>query len=419
MSDRELDSGLLEEPALRARVPILRRRPLLPAPEVVLLLDRDGRIVRSSARFPGERLSRFEFAEGLDVHDIFHGDCETADCELGKTWQAAWNSHRSGLPVEWLWLLPQSDLSLKLRLQPVSYACGALFPDALCGYDDHSVLFMQDLGATRNDGRSILPDENVRLENATLYMQRRSGDRDPDLVASLDRRLRLVTGRMLIAQDAERRRIGSELHDSLGQTLSLLRLEVEGLIERATTGDIGNCRESLDRLYRHVRNSTDELRGITNDLHARSLAGGGLLDALEAMCADFRAVIPQVKLTFEVVADEYEIPTDIGIAIYRIAQEGLNNIARHSEASNASLELAALADGIRVSVEDDGAGFEPDRVRAGLGMITMRERAKRLSGEFSLDTGADAGCRITAYWPIDIVRSMGDETVFNSVGRNG
>ena len=52
-------------------------------------------------------------------------------------------------------------------------------------------------------------------------------------------------------------------------------------------------------------------------------------------------------------------------------------------------------------------------------MITMRERAKRLSGEFSLDTGADAGCRITAYWPIDIVRSMGDETVFNSVGRNG
>lgn len=419
MTDRGLDPGYLEEPALRARVPLLRRRPLLPAPEVVLLLDSTGRIARSSIHFAGERLSRFEYANGHNVHDVFHEGCDD-DCELKKTLQRAWTSHQSGLPVEWLWLSPRSDLSLKLRLQPVSYACGVLFGDSICSYDDHSVLFVQDLDPLRDNASRGIPAERIRMENAALYLQRRSGDRDPDLVASLDRRLRIVTGRLLAAEDEERRRLAAELHDGLGQSLSLLRLEVESVLDRVETSDASNCRGSLERVYKQVKASLDELRDVTSGLHSRSLSGAGLLGSLDTMIGDFRLVKPEMNLDFSVTSSSYEIPTEIGIAIYRIVQEGLNNIFRHSEARNATVELSASAEGVRLWIEDDGVGVSDDQaIRPGLGMITMRERTRRLSGEFDFDSAENAGCRISIHWPVEIVRSLGDETVFNGIGRDG
>ena len=419
MAEPEFDSDFEIEAALRARLPSLRRRPLLPVPEVVLLLDSAGRIVRASSRYGSDRLAEHRFDDAPGIHEVFHPDCNDSDCELLKTWRRAWQSHRSGLPVEWLWLSTKSDMSLKMRLQAVSYACGVLFGDSLCSYADHSVLFVQDLSATKtaSEAADKSSAEKTHIDNAVLYMQRRATDFDPNLVASLDKRLRKVTGRLLVAQEQERKKLAAELHDGLGQSLSLLRFEVEGLQEWAAGHGDPDCRKALNRVYDQVRRGLEELRNVTNGLHARSVGDAGLLGSLDVLCADFRSIRPGIGLNLDVSDCRYEIPPEIAVAIYRIVQEALNNIARHSQADSAHIDLTADQCGVHLVIGDNGIGINEQQVRRrGLGLTTMRERAERLEGAFAIDSPPTGGCRITARWPINVVASLGDETVFYSIG---
>lgn len=419
MTEPEFDPDFETESALRARLPSLRRRPLLPVPEVVLLLDAKGQVVRVSSRYAGDRLAGLCFQDAFSIHEVFHPDCEDTDCELLKTWRRAWESHRSGLPVEWLWLSPRSDASLKMRLQAVSYACGVLFGDSVRSYEDHSVLFVQDLSASGAAPGTTEQSsaEKTHIENAVLYMQRRATDFDPNLVATLDKRLRKITGRLLVAQEQERKKLAAELHDGLGQSLSLLRFEVEGLQEWARSHADPDCCTALDRVYDQVKRGLEELRNVTGDLHARSIGDAGFFGSLDVLCADFRSIKPDIELNLDLSDCRYKIPAEIAVAIYRIVQEALNNVAKHSQADTAHIELTADQCGVYLVIGDNGVGFDGEQVRRrGLGLTTMRERAERLNGAFAIDTSPSNGCRITVRWPISLVASLGDETVFNSIG---
>ena len=118
---------------------------ILPRPEVVILLDPTGHILRTSAKYPGERLGNLTFERGRSVHDVLHSGCDGSNCAFERAWRAAWAAHRSGLPVEWSPALSDPrGLNLALRLQAVSYACGVLFGATVHAYDDCSVLFVRD-----------------------------------------------------------------------------------------------------------------------------------------------------------------------------------------------------------------------------------------------------------------------------------
>lgn len=419
MTEPEFDADIETEAALRARLPSLRRRPLLPVPEIAVLLDAKSRFVRVSSKYAGNRLPELHFEEDLSVHEVFHPDCKDPECKLLKTWLRAWESHRSGLPIEWLWLSPRSQLSLKMRLQTVSYACGVLFGDSVYSYADHSVLFVQDLSAPEQNGKSTddASAETTHIENAVLYMQRRASDFDPNLIASLDKRLRKVTGRLLVAQERERKKLAADLHDGLGQTLSLLRLDVEILQEWASKHADHECRGALDRVYDQVKRGLQELRNVTNHLHAQVVGDAGLFSSLDVLRADFRSVKPNIELGLDMTDCRYDIPPEIAVAVYRVVQEGLNNIAQHSKAESADIELSADQRGVHLVIRDDGIGIDEERIqRRGLGLTTMRERAERLSGTFTIDAPSNGGCRITVRWPINVVASLGNETVFNSIG---
>lgn len=121
-----------------------RDYPILPKPEVVLLLDTTGHILRASARYPGDRLGKITFERGRSAHDVLHPGCDGTDCRFTRNWQSAWASHKSGLPVEWPFSSRAYGLDFTLRLQAVSYACSVLFGDAVHSYEDCSVLFIQD-----------------------------------------------------------------------------------------------------------------------------------------------------------------------------------------------------------------------------------------------------------------------------------
>ena len=376
------------------------RQPLTPMPEVILLLDPDGQIVNRSRKFEGERLSRFDFARNLRLHDVLHGGCDGSHCQLSSNWSDAWEAHQSGLPVEWFFVSQAMDLALRLRLQPVAYACSVLFGGSVHRYDDHSVLFIQDLGSAVTTTDSDIGRDGPRVQRATVYRLRRATDPSPDLVASMDDRLRTITSKLLVSQEAERRRIASELHDSLGQSLSLLRMEIESCYADARAHDGMVDLNALERTLENTKRSLEELREITRNLRPTIIKDVGLRGSLDILCRDFQATLPDVSLVKDLSGCSAGVPDDIAVAAYRITQEALNNTARHAEASAASVSFLADDKCFRLVVSDNGCGLPPGRMPArGLGLITMRERAETLGGEFVTDCHAGKGCRIRVTWP--------------------
>lgn len=407
-SDRHTDTRVERRAASPWFMPLPQAdNSLRPLPEVILLLDEGGRIKAVSNRCQGERLRNIPFSEGSTIHDVLHPECSADDCDLACNWLRVWESQESGLPVEWLFHSRRLNGLFRFRLQPVDYACGVLFCDSLCGYEDHSVLFIQDMSAAvpqlvRKTGR-----DGKHLDAATIYKQRRSTDPDPSLIASLDNRLRTVTSRLLMSHGAERRRIARELHDSLGQSLSLLRFEIEACMSRADRDSGRAEHQSLERALELTTQALGELREITQNLRPAVISDHGLFGALEVLCSDFRAVCPDVDLTLDLSGCPNNVPDELSIAVYRIVQEGLNNIARHANASEASLRCSSTDDGVEMTISDDGVGFPSDGpIRSGLGLITMRERAEILGGECSISSRAGDGCTITFNWPKTALESM-------------
>lgn len=403
MSDLDVRTRFRREAGLRARVPFLNlKRPLLPVPEVTLLLDSEGRIVRLSAGHAGETLRQIPFAEGGDVHKAFHPSCNAQNCRFIEDWEQAWTSHRSGLPVEWLYLADDSEIVVKLRLQPVSFMCGQLFADSIDNFASYSVLFVQDL--TQPDSTGLESAADTYARNADLYEKRRATDPDPALIAALDDRLRQVTSRLITVRDDVCKRLAADLHDGLGQTLSLLRLEIESI---AAKQEGEEHTDSLARIVDHARRAQRELRHISNELFTGNVGAAALSDSLAALVKDFRAAKPNIELIANVRHFEPDVPTDLSVTIYRIAQEALHNVMQHSAASKATLALTSVDGGIQLQISDNGKGFSPlVEKRHGLGLITIRERAEKVGGQYDISSEPGNGCTVRVTWPPEMVASL-------------
>lgn len=403
MRGYDIASRYRREAELRARVPFLNlRRPLIATPEIIALLDSAGCFVRHSANHADELLQELSFCKGQDVHSTIHPDCDNRTCEFVANWNKAWELHRLGTPVEWLHLSATSNTVLKLRLQPVSYACSTIFDRQIESFDDCSVLFIQNL--TQSGVSETRNASDIHVKNASIYEKRRSTDTDPDLVASIDDRLRTVTQRLVDAHGAACRRLAEDLHDGLGQTLCMVRLDIE-----SAAAKLGPSQESdaLNLATKHVRRAQQELREITQGLHSKDADVSGLIDSLQALAADFRATKPDIRLTVNLQGFRRDVPAELGVAIYRIAQESLNNIARHSNASEASLTLESKMNGVHLTVSDNGVGLpSADSIRPGLGLVTMRERTERLGGNYEISCPGNGGFTVDVRWPREIVVSL-------------
>lgn len=377
-----------------------------PVPEVILLLDADGRVLRTSQRHAGPRLTGLGFTVGEEPHRALHPRCKDDDCSFQQNWRRAWERHRNGLPVEWVTLLHEPEGVLKIRLQPVSYACGVLFEQCIEDYEGCSVAFLQDVTPHyQPQGEARVCRAANHVFGKPLGLACDGAGLPCDMVATIDQRLNATAGRLLVAQESERKRIAAELHDGLGQTLSLLSFEIEALEEDFPQPDPSGRLASLQRIREHVRHSLGELRRITRNLRPLALTNLGLYQALKTLCGDFRAACPDVTLECELSQDVRHIPEDIAVAVYRIAQEALNNVARHADATEASLRLSVDEGGVELVVKDDGVGVAVDvHSGPGIGLETMGERARILRGSFSIESSPGNGCSIRAQWSARAVR---------------
>jgi signal transduction histidine kinase len=202
---------------------------------------------------------------------------------------------------------------------------------------------------------------------------------------------------LLAAQETERARLARELHDDITQRLARLAIDV-GRCELGTSGvspaeTVRDVRQGLVQL-------SEDVHALSYRLHPSILEDLGLVAALRAESEHFTR---QESVPVDVKSHEIPevIPSGAALCLFRVAQEGLRNVARHAHARVVEISLRGLDGGLQLAVRDDGAGFDPavDRDRPSLGLASMRERVRSLGGELDIESAPGQGTTIMAWVP--------------------
>ena len=201
--------------------------------------------------------------------------------------------------------------------------------------------------------------------------------------------------RALAAQEAERGRLARELHDEIGQTLTGVMLQLEG-VQRAAPDEL---QPAIEGLREAARSGVEEVREIARGLRPHALDELGLRSALTSLAAQASDQGgPRVRAR---LAPTPALPPELELAIFRIAQEGLTNVARHADARNVSLELALEGATLTLRVRDDGRGItEEEAAGRSMGLGGMHERALLVGGTLSVAPCPDGGTEVRFDVPV-------------------
>ncbi len=204
-----------------------------------------------------------------------------------------------------------------------------------------------------------------------------------------------IGGLLLKAQEEERSRIARELHDDIAQEIALLNIRTERLRGSRKVED--PISPELERLSAGLHSLSRKIRDLSHQLHSPELSMLGLETGLRSFCREFTQAhgIP-VYFLCERVPDHLD--SAVALAFFRVAQEALQNIAKHSNASNATVLLVGSSGELCLQVLDSGKGFDPARMqdKAGIGLSSMRERMKLVGGQLSMYSTPGVGTRVEA-----------------------
>jgi two-component system sensor histidine kinase UhpB len=209
-----------------------------------------------------------------------------------------------------------------------------------------------------------------------------------EMLARLEAERREATGRVLAGQEAERLRIAQELHDQVGQQLTAVLLGLARVQSRTDP----SLHDDVTVVQEGVRSSLEDVRRISLELRPEALDDLGLVSALAVLCERFSR---GSGLTVAQHLDEHlpELDPESELVIYRVAQEALTNVARHSGSPRADLSLHNGQGGLVMAVSDQGSGLA-DHGQAGAGIRGMRERAALIGARLQVGTNPDGGCTV-------------------------
>lgn len=207
--------------------------------------------------------------------------------------------------------------------------------------------------------------------------------------------LQRLTARLIQAQDDERKRISQELHDDIGQRLSLLTVNIDTLWRQLTSLGIETGSQRAEELHRLATELATDIHSISHELHSSKLQHLGLGSALKDLC-DRVSAQNQVAVNFKAEGLSRSLSPDVALCLFRVAQEALNNALKHSQARHVSVEAIQSRELIRVRIADSGVGFDPTACTWGIGLSGMRERLRTVGGELLLRSAPGSGTEITA-----------------------
>jgi len=222
-----------------------------------------------------------------------------------------------------------------------------------------------------------------------------------EILRQSQEKLRTLTAGLQEAQEEERRRISQELHDDISQRLTALAIQVE-VLQQARGIAPDELQSKLRELQTQLEVLSEDLRRTARNLHPFTLTHLGLQPALRAYCEEFSRQ-RQCKVRFTARNLPKTIPSAVALCAYRVVQEALGNIAKHSLAKLAVVSVSGRHDALHVAIRDDGRGFDPGQAKGkGLGLISMEERVRHLGGTFLISSKFGDGARIEIRIPVGI-----------------
>ena len=244
---------------------------------------------------------------------------------------------------------------------------------------------------------ALAPAASIAIQNALAYQERQA--RVAELNES-SKQLQALAANLELAREEERTQIARELHDQLGQALTAMKFDLAWLSERLGKKDtslaqkVKTITEQMDTMIKTVRRIATELRpGMLDDL--------GLAASIEWQARDFEkrtGIVCQV-----IVTGEDQAPARAqALALFRIFQEALTNVERHARANHIEVQMAATPDLLTLQIHDDGRGIQEQEIASplSLGLLGMRERTKRLGGNFEIEGVPDDGTIVTVSIPV-------------------
>ena len=212
--------------------------------------------------------------------------------------------------------------------------------------------------------------------------------------------IRDLSGRLITAQELERSRIARELHDDINQQVAMLAIELQQL-ESFLPESSPEGRERVQALWKKTHGLSKEIQHLSHQLHSAKLEHLGITAALRGLCEEFSAQ-HKIKTDFQFREVPPGLNSDISLSLFRVAQESLHNVAKHSSANQVRMELVGSGDKIVLRVSDDGIGFDPaaHRDHDGLGLISMNERIRLVGGTLALSSVLSLGTKVEATIPL-------------------
>jgi len=400
------------------------------APRIVLLLDGDGFAVSAKCKRAETDVEsdsdKFADFRGISVHEFLHSDC-AGDCGFEEMWNDARNQLQRRDFAEWELNDQILDRLLRFNLTRL--------PSSRDGEIErrrrNALLTIRDITKYRKAHESLrqreeelmtlVRQQGLELASAQSRLEKdgKSQKEDQMLLAEFDEKIRMLSQSVILAQENERKRIASDLHDGIAQSLMALKFSIEASIETLAANNKDIDLRSFENAADQIKGTVEEVRRISRNLAPTMLDNFGLQVAVESLCEEIESHHAglQVECCLCVdglCIDEKNAPNLVSIAIYRIVQEGLNNAIKHAGASLIRVVIEKLDDGIELTISDNGVGFIPEDRKVwdgdgqGLGLRSMRERVTATGGSFEIESPQDQGATIRATWSEENLALLAD-----------
>ena len=215
-----------------------------------------------------------------------------------------------------------------------------------------------------------------------------------------ERALASVRGKLIEAQEQERRRIARDLHDDINQRLALLNIDLQRLADCPPDSQT-ELRQRVQELCQQASEISSDVSALTRELHSPKLELLGIVPAMRGFC-DELAQHQKVTVDFHHSGVPARVPPDVSLCLFRVLQEALRNAVRHSGVRQFEVQLLGHAQEIELKIRDEGSGFDLEEANrgGGLGLVSMRERVSLLQGTITIASKAKAGTEITLKIPL-------------------
>ncbi len=379
-------------------------------PQLVIAMDDNARITRVNRTVETWGIGKVNKVDGIYVLDFLK--CLNDNC-ADDSWTSNW-------PSIWQQIKNQGTIVKKVEKEHISRTYQYTLKKAY-DYDfsnDHcyAVLIIDDITARQAVEKS-LKSHATGLEqlvnNRTKELKHANSQLEHELQAKKETNKKLKESQncrlallreIFTTQEKERKRIACELHDSVGQSLGATKFKLEELLIRKQ--DIFNADyDEFTDVVKSLQFIIQEIRHISMDLRPAMLDDLGILVTLNWFCREFGNTYTNLSIKKIINADESNISEDNKVVIFRIIQEAMNNIVKHANATNITIELSHSDAGLTISISDDGCGFKKhksnkdnDAPKCHFGLSSMRERAESTNGDFFIETIPNVGTRISVFW---------------------